>query len=317
MKSGRYTIRWSHCERLDFRTWWAHAVTIGTEVYVCGGNTKGTQSEDVFMYHTLENTWRTLPQPGVYYAVPVSIKDRLILIGGRSRGRFWYKFSAKVLTFDVSSQSWIKEFPDLLTGRSRPGVVAASHFLIVAGGKVTDRPQFSNDIEFLDTENSPLRWKRSVIKLPTHMWDLTVFSSEEYFWIISYGDGDRHRNIVHRIAITDIVSSAKKEYKWEPLPETIRWKSKILSSNGCLPILLGGENKEYMPSDAICYYDDDTGMWKENQVATLSMPKAFPAVSLVGQNAVMVIGGCSSSKAEESEEYSVTSVEIGILEIKC
>ena len=275
------------------------------------------------MYHILEDTWRALPQPGVYYAVPVNVGGKLTLIGGRDTAV--YKFSAKLKTFDDSTQSWIKQFPDLLTARSRPGAVVCSHYLIVAGGKLKSRGQLSNEIEFLDLEESPLHWKKSAVKLPTYMWDLTVFSSENHFWIVGYGD-NRRRKFVHRIAITDIVSSvpnatwytanAKKKYDWMVLPETVHWKCTILSNNGSVPVLLGGENKENAPSDAVYYFDFDTFAWMENQVAFLSTPRAFPAVSLIGKNAVITIGGCSDSKQGKSEEYSVTSVEIGILETK-
>ena len=282
-------------------------------MYICGGNSDGTQSEDVFVYHILENTWGTLPQPGVYYAVPINIGNKLTLIGGRDTTVF--KFSAKVLTFDVSKESWIKQFPDLLTARSRAGVVVCSHYLVVAGGKLADRPRFSNDIEFLDLEESPLRWKKSIVKLPTQMWDLSLFSSENYLWMVGYGD-NRRRKFVHRIAVEDIVSSSKKRYEWMSLAETIYWKCTLLSDNGPFPIVLGGENKQNAPSSAICYYDFDTCTWKDSQVAFLSLPKAFPAVSLIGNNALMVIGGCSDSKKGVSEDYSVTNVEIGILEIK-
>ena len=268
------------------------------------------------MYHSLEDTWRTLPQPGVYYAVPVNIGGKLTLIGGRDTTM--YKFSAKLLTFDDSTRSWIRQFPDLLTARSRPGVVVYSRYLIVAGGKLKSKGPLSNEIEFLDLEKSPLHWKKSAVKLPTHMWDLTVFSSENYFWIVGYGD-NRRRTFVHRIAISHIISSvpsAKKKDDWMALPETIYWKCTLLSSDGPFPVLLGGENKSSAPSDAICYYDVDTLMWKESRTAFLPTPRAFPAVSLIGKNAVMVIGGCTDSKPGLSEEYSVKSVEIGILEIK-
>ena len=315
IKSGRYTIKWSKCTPLDHPTWWAHAVTIGSEVYVCGGNSSGTQSRDVFVYHTLENTWGMLPQPGVFYAVPVNIGNKLTLVGGRDTTV--YKFSAKVLTFNVSKGSWTKQFPDMLMGRSRPGVVVCSHYLIVAGGKVTAKPKFSNDIEFLDLEQFPFHWKKSNIKLPTNMWSVSLFASEDNFWIIGYGDIEKYRTFVHRITITDIVSSTKKkEHDWVTLAQTIYWKCTVLSSIGIFPVVVGGENKENFPSDAICYYDFDTGTWKQNQVATLPMPRAFPAVSLVGKNAVVSIGGCSNSEQGVSEDYSVADVEIGILEMK-
>ena len=108
-------------------------------------------------YHLLEDTWRTLPQPGVYYAVPVSTGGELTLIGGRDT--IGYKFSAKLPTFDDSTQSWIKQFPDLLIARSRPGVAVCSSYLIVAGGKLKSKGQLSNKVEFLDLKESPLRWK--------------------------------------------------------------------------------------------------------------------------------------------------------------
>ena len=268
------------------------------------------------MYHLLEDTWRTLPQPGVYYAVPVNTGGKLTLIGGRDTTG--YKFSAKLLTFDDSTQSWIRQFPDLLTARSRPGVAVCSSYLIVAGGKLKSKGQLSNEIEFLDLKESPLRWKKSAVKLPTCMWDLTVFSSEDYFWIVGYGD-NRRRKFVHKITISDIVSSlpsSKKRYDWMALQETLHWKCTILSNNGSLPVIFGGENKENAPSDAICYYDSDTCTWMESPVAFLSTPRAFPAVGLIGKSAVMAIGGCSDSKQGISEDYSVKSVEIGILEIR-
>jgi len=46
------------------------------------------------------------------------------------------------------------------------------------------------------------------------------------------------------------------------------------------------------------------------------MPRVLPAISLIGKNAVIAIGGCINSKAKDCEDYSLKSVEIGILEIK-
>ena len=140
-----------------------------------------------------------------------------------------------------------------------------------------------------------------------------MFSSEDNLWIIGCSDGCQCR-YVHRIAVADIVSSAKKRVDWVSLAPTLHWKSAILSSYGSFPVVLGGENKENAPSDAVCYYDHDTFTWKDSLVASLPMPRAFPAVSLIGKNAVMAIGGCSDSKQGMSEDYSVTNVEIGVLE---
>jgi len=119
----------------------------------------------------------------LYYSVAVSVENKLILIGGHDTTK--YKQTAKVLTFDTPTQSWINQLPDLLTIKSWPGVVVCSHYLIVAGGELNAKNKFSNEIEFLDLWETPLHWKKSVVKLPTNMWDLTVFASENYFWIIT------------------------------------------------------------------------------------------------------------------------------------
>ena len=74
------------------------------------------------------------------------IGGKLTLIGGRDT--IAYKFSAKLLTFDDSTQSWIRQFHDLLTARSRPRVVVVySRYLIVVSGKLKTKGQFSNEIE--------------------------------------------------------------------------------------------------------------------------------------------------------------------------
>jgi len=301
-------------------------------VYVCGGNINDDQSEDVFVYHTLEDTWRKLPQPGLYYSVAVSIGNKFTLIGGHDTIK--YKHSAKVLTFDTPTQSWINHFPDLLTPRCQPGVVVCSHYLIVAGGELNDKKQFSNEIEFLNLEDSRFHWKKSVVKLPTNMWDLTLFASKDHLWIVSYGKpshpsrgvffrptygASSRSKCVHRIAIADIVSSPqnpKKKNDWVSLAETIHYKPTLLNRNGSFPVLLGGENKQNEPNDAIYFYDFNTLTWKESQIATSKTPRVFPAVSLIGKNAVIVIGGCIDSTAKVCEGYSLKSVEIGILEIK-
>ena len=288
--------------------WWGQAVTIGPDVYVYGGNSGDSPTTDVLVYHTLEDSWDKLPPSGIYYSVPIVTQNKLTIVGGRDRKT--YEFTSKVLTFDVQTQTWINQFPDLLTAKSRPGVVTYSHYLIVAGGKISDEPQFSNEIEILNMENPSLGWKKSVVTLPLAMWDLTVSVSEDYYWILAHGE-KWHCTNMHRLQISKILSQEKSDNKWMELGKTKYWKSTVLDKNLSVPVLCGGETKDCLPSNAIYTFDDDTNAWNESTVTALHSPRAYPAVSLVGQNAVITIGGCCNSLKGESEKYSLADVEIG------
>ena len=92
-------------------------------------------------------------------------------------------------------------------------------------------------------------------------------------------------------------------------------KPTVLDKKLSIPVLCGGETKDCLPSSAICILDRDTCTWKESKVATLYTPRAYPAVSLLGQSAVIVIGGCCNAKKGESEDYSLGDVKIGTLEL--
>ncbi|XP_065910032.1 uncharacterized protein [Dysidea avara] len=316
LKSGRYSTKWTTCKRLEEPMWWGQAVTIGPDVYVYGGNSGNSPALDVLVYHVLEDTWEKLPPSGVYYSVPVITGNKLTIVGGKDRETF--KFTSKVLTFDVQTQAWINQFPDLLTAKSRPGVVVYSHYLIVAGGKISDEPQFSNEIEILDIDNPSLGWKKSVVDLPLAMWDLTVSVSEDLYWILSYGE-KQHSTDIHHIPVAKILSlelnMEKSNDSWIKLGKTKYYKSTVLDKNLSVPVLCGGETKDCLPSDAICIFDHDKDMWKESTVAALRAPRAYPAVSLLGQSAVIVIGGSCNAKEGESENYSLADVEIGTLEL--
>jgi len=296
--------------------WWGQAVTIGPDVYVYGGNSGDSPALDVLVYHTLEDTWEKLPPSGIYYSVPVITGNKLTIVGGKDRQTF--ELSSKVLTFDVQRKTWTNQFPDLLTAKSRPGVVVYSHYLIVAGGKINNNPQFSDEIEILDIDNPTQGWKKSVVDLPLPMWDLTVTVSEDLYWILAYGE-KQHCTDMHHISIGNILSlnlnTEKSNDSWMTLGTATYHKPTVLDKNLSIPVLCGGETKDCFPSGAICILNQDTHTWKESEVAALSTPRAYPAVSLLGQSAVIVIGGCCNAKKGESEKYSLADVEIGTLEL--
>ena len=75
------------------------------------------------------------------------------LIGGRLSAT--KKRTNKVSTFDEGSQTWTSYYPDLLSVRSKPGVVSHLEHVIVAGGTRStaeddDTRVIQDDIEVLN-----------------------------------------------------------------------------------------------------------------------------------------------------------------------
>ena len=64
------------------------------------------------------------------------VHGKLAIIGGHVSAT--NERTNKVSTFDETSQTWIAHYPDLLSVRSKPGVVTHLEHVIVAGGLLDD-----------------------------------------------------------------------------------------------------------------------------------------------------------------------------------
>jgi len=80
--------------------------------------------------------WDQLPVSGHYFGILHIIGGRLTIIGGCLSAT--NKQTNKVSTFDEASQTWISYYPDMLSVRSKPGVVTHGGYVIVVGGARSD-----------------------------------------------------------------------------------------------------------------------------------------------------------------------------------
>ena len=161
------------------------------------------------------------------------------------------KRTNKVSTFDESSQIWRSFYPDLLSVRSKPGVVSHLEYVIVAGGdKGDDVTVTQNDIEVLNwIENS--HWRKVVIKLPAPIYGFTPTISDDYILIVGYYgteklsccgkeklsyNGAYKIPVARIIASTDQVNKNDTPTKWIELTVTDHWEnshnSQLLSTYG-------------------------------------------------------------------------------------
>ena len=88
----------------------------------------------------------------------------------------------KVSTFDEASQTWISYYPDMLSVRSKPGVVTHGEYVIVAGGAGENIELVHDDIEILKWP----QWRKVSAKLPAPMYDILLPVSDGYIIILNY-----------------------------------------------------------------------------------------------------------------------------------
>ena len=126
-----------------------HAAIKDKKVYITGGASPVEDAvHQVYMYDVNTDQWSYLPPSGHYYGIPQVIGGKLTIIGGRLSAT--KKRTNKVSTFDEESQTWISYYPDLLSVRSKPGVVSHLEHVIVAGGARDDHTLAQDDIEVLN-----------------------------------------------------------------------------------------------------------------------------------------------------------------------
>lgn len=148
--SERYKIKWTKLADLPVPLSGTYAVADDTKIYITGClSTNEDSYHEVYVYDCAIDQWDRLPRSGHYYGIPHVIGGRLVMIGGRLSATT--ERTNKVSTFNALTQSWTNHYPDMLSIRSRPGVVSHLEYVIVAGGGVEDPEKLCLDtIEVLN-----------------------------------------------------------------------------------------------------------------------------------------------------------------------
>ena len=151
LTSGRYYIKWTQLADLSVPLYNAHVAAVQHQkIYVTGNSPVQYAQHQIYIYDITTDQWGQLPPLGHYLGIPHIIGGRLAIIGGRLSAT--NKITNKVSTFDEDSQTWTSYYPDLLSVRSKPGVVSHLEHVIVAGGarpraEDDDTPVVQDDIE--------------------------------------------------------------------------------------------------------------------------------------------------------------------------
>ena len=268
----------------------------------------------VYVYDINTDQWDQLPPSGHYHGIPHIIGGKLVIIGGCLSTT--KKVANKVSTFDKGSQTWTSYYPDLLSVRSKPGVVSHLEHVIVAGGaraasEGDNRPVVQDDIEVLNwIENS--HWRKVYIKLPVPMCIFVpTITSDDHLLIVNYTSVDMiPYKSAYKIPIANITASINMpmKCKWTEITATDRWYSVLLPSLSP-PVAVGGDIRGTSTAD-IKMYDDSNKSWKT--IDSLSSGRSRVAVAAVYNNAIIIIGGYTKGRSmANAKSSSVTIVELG------
>ena len=318
--SGRYHIKCTQLADLPVPLYGAYVAVQHHKIYVTGGDGPVEDAyHQVYVYDINTDQWDQLPPSGHYLGIPHIIGGKLVIVGGRLSAT--KKRTNKVSTFNEDSQTWTSYYPDLLSVRSRPGVVSHLEHVIVAGGDTGDNTTVTlDDIEVLNwTENSD--WRKVFTKLPVPMYGFTPIVSDDHLVIVSYASADRNAsNSVYKISVATITALIDQQHnsdtstKWAKLTVTDHWVTALVPSSSP-PVVVGGDNATGTISTGdIKMYDNSNKSWKK--IGSLSSARSCVAVAAVYNNAIIVIGGYTKRDTTANAlSSSVTVVELGQAEL--
>ena len=292
-------------------------------IYVAGHQSQVAEVEQqVYAYDITTDHWSQLPIPGQYLCIPQIIGGRLSLIGGRLSDT--RKRTNRVVTFNKATNKWISYHPSLLTTRSRLGVITHLEYVIVAGGAAGDGfdTVALSDIEVLNwVENS--HWIKVPTRLPVPMFNIRPIISDGNLLFVQYYKSDYTvTRCGYKIPVADITSPVKRHTTWTELTP-LSSSDVALVPNSSPLIAVGGhlsspqdahkdiKLRKYDTTANIEMYDDSSKTWKK--IDSLSFARTSPGVATVGNNAIVVIGGCTD--VNNTASSAITTVELGQAEL--
>ena len=321
LTSGRYHIRWTQLADLPAPLYEACVAVQHHKIYVTGASPVEDAEQQVYVYDINYNQWDQLPPSGHYYGIPHIIGGRLAIIGGRLSAT--KKKTNKVSTFDEDSQTWTSYYPDLLSVRSKPGIASHLEHVIVSGGarhtaEDDDTPVVQDDVEVLNWVKN-LRWRKVSIKLPVPMYGFTPTISDGDLIIVGYGGADMkyHRDayktsVANITALNDLQLNMHSANKWTKLTASDHWCIALVPSSSPV-VAVGGDDASGTSTADIKMYDNSNKSWKK--IGSLSSARSCAAVAAVYNNAILVIGGCTTNTLANARFSSETVVELGQAEL--
>ena len=309
-------MRWRRLADLPCPLSNPYAVINQSRIFVTGSVPSHNHTHAIFQvycYDCSTNQWCLLPPLQQYYGVPHIVGGKLAIFGGRLSPTS--KRTSKVSTFDQLTHSWTSFYPDMMSVRSRPGVVTYLEYVIVAGGTVDDAMYCVKDIEILNwVENHA--WRMLSLSLPFPMFALSPIVCNDNIYIVGFSNkGGSYRNayMIPAACIASPLGNSSLR-SWQKLKSS-ECNNPMLIPGLSPPVIVGNQLIDQtckISSTDIYIYNIDTKSWE--QVDKLSSPRLNPAVVSMGNNAIVVIGGSVRQK-DSTRAICLSTVELGQVEL--
>ena len=287
------------------------------KIYVCPNiNIKLNQCPyRVYCYDLTSNQWTELPKLRHYRCVLLMCNGQLNVIGGYNC--HLHELTRKVSTYCDIMNSWVSIYPDLFKARLKPGAIAYKDHMIVAGGYLNGN-HIADDIEVLNCLQQPHIWKHCAVRLPVQMWAIKFAICSDHLYIVGYYDTKHTKPDAFRMPANALISSlnSSKLYNntpyWTTLPAAPYFRAGLTSTH-LLLLLAGGSNESSQLTSDVFWFDRFNNKWRN--IASLTNSRAGVAICAV-HDTIMVFGGYSrGGSIEASEESSLTTVEMGQVEV--
>ena len=291
----------------------------GNDVYVTAGGAPDKQTyNNVYHYNRKTDHWTMLPPSGHRFGVLHMLDDKLTIFGGTdSRTRMPH---CKITAYISETNSWHNSFfPPMLKIRFMPGVMTCKNYVIVMGGRI-DRDSICDSIEVMNYRHHPKQWKQISVCLPVPMWGIKLTISGDNAIIVGCGiAGVPQVNKHYQIPLQVLLSSFDQPFlghavssQWKEFPTATHWDTATVPYSNP-PIIIGGKDLNGIAKRDITLYDDVKKSWRK--VDYITSARGNVGVALLNNSTVMIIGGTSGGMGERQAEASVTTVEIGKVEL--
>ena len=266
--------------------------------------------QKVFCYDIANDCWSQLPSPEQSLGILFMVDGKLNILGGNNSDN---NATNRVFTFDPDTNKWISHYPDMLQSRILPGVAVYLQHVIVAGG-AEDKTSFHDDIEILNSQLSPLQWRRVDITLPVPMWTISLTLSGDKLLIVGYYQAKGRSTSVYQLPVRSLLKQQPlhtDQLKWVKLCSAPHHGAALVPRSN--PAVIIGGNFCGCATANISVYNGSENCW--TNCASLSSPRINVAVASIYNDTIIVIGGhTSGANVEAAMDSSMTMVEIGKVE---
>lgn len=298
-------LDWKQGPDMPFETsGYLQSVMLQGKVYVGGSAWKIKNDYTVMEYDTHSGKWEKLPAYTTYQFAMTSIKNQLVLVGGKVD---FQSYSNSLGVWNPDSKEWTHPYPDMPTARNAPSAVTYKEWLIVVGGKSGVHTLLSSvDVMNIDS----MQWQSVAAPAPTavaYMWTAVV---GDLCYFMGGKDDDQDTNYGYGLSMPALISaldSKTSEEKcrsriWDKIPGPGLYSSCPCSIRGSLLALGGWDMESGKAVTSIHRYQPLTRDWVK--VGNLPSPRSSCTSVKINDGELLVAGGWSEKNPLKTTEIA-------------